>query len=133
MTLKTPLQVIKSQISTGVPSIIDSEGQVVVSFGNFRRRSLDWCWKAARQITHSVNGSVSTQLVTENRELRTETERLKAEVNRLKLSFAFQCHIGNLSLAQVATALNTSQSEVIELMRKLPSPVSHSQGKQEAK
>lgn len=42
------------------------------------------------------------------------------EVERLQLSFAYQYHIGNLSLAQVATALNMSQDEVMELMRKLP-------------
>lgn len=45
---------------------------------------------------------------------------LVAEVERLRLVFAFHCQTGTLSLAQTATALNMSQTEVIELMRKLP-------------
>lgn len=45
---------------------------------------------------------------------------LAAEVERLRLVFAFHCNTGTLSLAQTATALNMSQTEVMELMRKLP-------------
>lgn len=48
---------------------------------------------------------------------------LISEIKRLRLSFAYQCSIGNLSVAQVATALNISQDEVRELIRRIPSPV----------
>jgi hypothetical protein len=46
--------------------------------------------------------------------------QLIKEVERLQLVFAFHCDIGNLSISQVATALNMSKAEVTDLMKKLP-------------